>query len=310
MLTWSPKLAPDRRPEFIVVGGPTASGKSAVALELAKVLNGCIVCCDSVQLYRGFDLGSAKPSKTEQALVPHVLFDAFSWAEPCDAAIYAAKARQAIIDITARGQIPIVVGGTGLYLRALLGHGWDDDVPSDDALRQQLAQRSSEDLFAELRRLDPDRAMQLHINDRFRVIRAIEIIVLTGRPVAKTVKQQLPEHRHLMVFMNPSREKLYERINRRTEAMVERGLLREVRDLLAAGVLPNCKAFGSIGYKEALAVAQGRESSEQLIKLIATATRQYAKRQVTWFKKVPWDAAISGEEDVPELLSLIRGCYN
>jgi tRNA dimethylallyltransferase len=310
MLTWSPKLAPGSRPEFIVVGGPTASGKSAVALEMAKALNGSIICCDSVQLYRGFDLGSAKPSKIEQSMVPHVLFDVFTWQDPCDAAIYAARARQAIIDISARGRIPIVVGGTGLYLRALLGHGWDDDVPSDYGLRQQLAMQSSEDLFAELTRLDPDRATQLHINDRFRVIRAIEINMLTGRAVPRPAEHHMPEHRHLMVLMNPSREKLYERINRRTEAMVEQGLLHEVRELLAAGVSPDCKAFGSIGYKEALAVAQGRESAEQLIKLIAAATRQYAKRQVTWFKKVPWDAALSSEEDAPELLSLVRGCYN
>lgn len=307
MLTWSPKLTSGRRPEFMVVGGPTASGKSAVALELAKAINGTIICCDSVQLYRGFDLGSAKPSKAEQEIVPHSLFDSFAWHEPCDAAIYAEKARQAITSVTAMGRTPIVVGGTGLYLRALLGQSWDEDIPSDAMLRQQLSTKSSDELFTELLRLDPDRAAQLHVNDRFRVIRALEINKLTGRPVPKPDVSKTADHRHLMVLMNPSRDRLYERINRRTELMVQGGLLREVQDLLMAGVLPDCKAFGSIGYKEALAVAQGREPADQLIPMIAAATRQYAKRQVTWFKKVPWDVELTDETDAPELLSLVKG---
>jgi tRNA dimethylallyltransferase len=306
MLTWSPKLASGQRPEFIVVGGPTASGKSAIGLELASSLKGSIICGDSVQLYRGFDLGSAKPSKADQSRVPHVLFDEFSWDEPCDAAIYAAKARLAIANVTASGRIPIVVGGTGLYLRALLGQQWDDDVPSDDNLRRQLAERTSEDLFGELLRLDPQRAQQLHRNDRFRVIRALEINRLTGRPVPKPSPDKTAEHRHFMIWINPSRRELYERINGRTRDMIAQGLVEEVQGLLRAGVSPDCRVFGSIGYKEALGVVMQRCPIEQLETLVATATRQYAKRQITWFKKVPWDAQLTSEADTPELLTRLK----
>ncbi len=310
MLTWSPKIAPGTRPEFIVVGGPTASGKSAVALELAKALTGTIICCDSVQIYRGFDIGSAKPSKAEQAEVPHVLFDEFSWNEPCDAAIYAAKARQAIATILQNGRMPIVVGGTGLYLRALLGQSWDEDVPSDESLRHKLADRTSEDLFAELSNRDPARAAQLHQNDRFRVIRALEINILTGRPVPMPSAHKEPDHRHLMIFMNPSRDELHERINRRTELLIKAGLLAEAQALLHSGVSPTCKPFKSIGYKEAAAMIEGRLTPERLVETIATATRQYAKRQVTWFKKVPWDAELTRESDAPELLTRLTNLLN
>jgi tRNA dimethylallyltransferase len=296
-----------QRPEFLVVGGPTASGKSAVALELAKAFSGSLICCDSVQLYQGFDIGSAKPSKAEQAIVPHLLFDEFSWNEPCDAAIFAAKARQAITQVQETGRLPIVVGGTGLYLRALLGDAWDEDIPSDEELRKKLSERRSEDLFSELKSLDPRRAAQLHVNDRFRVIRALEINLLTGSPVKDPSLHKLDSQRkHILVFMNPPREYLYSRINGRTSAMISEGLLEEVKGLLDAGVDPACKPMGSIGYKEVVFMLNHGTSREDLEKSIATATRQYAKRQVTWFKKVLADAELSRVDQVQTLIHSIK----
>ena len=306
-MKWQSLLPAGITPEFIVVGGPTASGKSAMALELAKALSGSIVCCDSVQIYRGFDIGSAKPTKSEQSVVPHYLFDEFAWSEPCDAAIYAAKAKEAMAEIRGEGRIPVVVGGTGLYLRALLGESWDDDLPGDPELRQRLALRASDDLFNELRDKDPRRAAKLHMNDRFRVIRALEINILTGHPVRESLEGASSRRAHLMIYMNPSRDVLYERINTRVLQMLEDGFVTEVETLLAQGVSADCKPMGSIGYKEVVQMLAGHLNQSELPAAIATATRQYAKRQVTWFKKVPSDGVIEGTEPAAELISRLRG---
>ena len=305
MISWQCLIPDDQKVEFLVVVGPTASGKSALAMQLAQAFNGAIVCCDSVQLYRGFDIGSAKPSVAEQRLVPHFLFDALSWDQPCDAAIYAAMAKQAIKSIRESGRLPIVVGGTGLYLRALLGDAWDDDVPSDEELRKKLNSRSSEDLFAELLRLDPRRAGQLHQNDRFRVVRALEINILTGHPVPSGSRAEPAQRSHLAFFLNPPRAILHERINQRTKEMLAAGVEHEVRQLISQGVDPLCKSMQAIGYKQVVAMIQGYLEEMNLEDEIATATRQYAKRQVTWFKKVPVDAVIEELSDADELVRLV-----
>lgn len=305
-MKWQSLLPAGVKPDFIVVGGPTASGKSAVALEMAKTLGGSIVCCDSVQIYRGFDIGSAKPTKAEQAAVPHYLFDLLSWDEPCDAAIYAAKAKEAIASIKALGRIPVVVGGTGLYLRALLGESWDDDLPGDQELRQRLGLRASDDLYQELQAKDPRRAAELHVNDRFRVIRALEINILTGHPVRQASAATPAERSHVMVFMNPPRETLYERINARVGQMLQDGLVDEVKGLLENGVRADCKPIGSIGYKEVIQMLSGELKPDDLETAIATATRQYAKRQVTWFKKVASDGVVENPHSVPDLFAHLR----
>ena len=303
MISWQCLIPEDQQVEFLVVVGPTASGKSALAMQLAQAFNGAIVCCDSVQLYRGFDIGSAKPSVAEQRIVPHFLFDALSWEQPCDAASYAAMAKKAIKDIREAGRLPIVVGGTGLYLRALLGDAWDDDVPSDEELRKKLNSRSSEDLFAELLRIDPRRAGQLHQNDRFRVVRALEINILTGHSVPAVSRAETAQRSHLAFFLNPPRAMLHERINQRTKEILAAGIVPEVRQLISQGVDPLCKPMQAIGYKQVVAMIQGNLDEMNLEDEIATATRQYAKRQVTWFKKVLVDAVI---EDFSEAEGLVR----
>jgi len=290
------------RPEFVVVGGPTASGKSALALDLAKAIGGAIVCCDSVQLYRGFDIGSAKPTSLERATVPHFLFDILEWHDPFDAAAYARAAKSVMAETKQRGLIPVIVGGTGLYLRALLGDAWDDDVPSDQDLRSKLGERESLDLYGELKSMDPRRAGELHPNDRFRVIRALEINILTGSNVrARKPDNTLPTN-HVMIFLNPDRQVLHDRIAKRAKTMITDGLIAEVDRLLAAGVDPGSKPMQSIGYKQVVGMRQGVLTAAKLEEKIIFATRQYAKRQVTWFKKVHHHLKGVGERDFARIV--------
>jgi tRNA dimethylallyltransferase len=292
--------------KWVAVVGPTGSGKSALAMELALRLGGEIVGCDSVQLYRGFDLGSAKPSVAERAIVPHHLFDVFAWNEECDAALYASLARQAIADISSRGRLPIVAGGTGLYLRALLGGGWNEDLPKDDALRKELQIIDSAVLYDRLKILDPVRARALHPNDRFRVIRALELVTLLGRPLheAGLDASSPSDDSAFIVVLDPPRTDLHGRIERRTSHMVDAGLIDEVKGLLSMGVGPTCKPMRSIGYKEAVAVITGAVPEEGLIEAINVATRQYAKRQCTWFRKVTADLRIQSIDPANVMASL------
>lgn len=287
---------------FIAVVGPTASGKSAVALELAKRCQGEIVCCDSVQLYRGFDIGSAKPSLAEQAEVPHHLFDSLAPTEPCDAGTYAEKARVCIEEIRSRGCMPIVTGGTGLYLRALAGENWNADLPTDENLRIELKKRTSESLFTELCERDPLRASQVHQNDRFRVVRALEIILLTGSVVPQPSKLVEADRDHLVLVMDPPRSDLLKAIHLRTQAMLDIGLVNEVQSLLAQGVAPTVKPMTSIGYAEVLQYLDEKLSLMELQNRIELSTRQYSKRQNTWFKKIPRDFTLAHPQELSKIL--------
>lgn len=287
------------RPKWLAIVGPTGSGKSALALALARALDGEIISCDSVQLYRRFDIGSAKPSLEEQSLVKHHLIDCFDWHEDCDAARYALLARDMIDTIAARGRLPIVVGGTGLYLRALLAEAFHDELPKDPELRASLQQDSSETLYQRLQALDPLRAQQLHPNDRFRVIRALELTLLLGEPVSsRFVSEASPPRSELrnmgfLIVLEPPRASLHRNISQRTEAMLAAGLIKEVQGLLADGIAPDCKPMLSIGYKQVVHALQSQQSYAELAATIDAATRQYAKRQCTWFRKVDADQRLS-----------------
>jgi tRNA dimethylallyltransferase len=281
--------------EYLVIAGPTGSGKSDLAMTLATRLGGEIVGCDSVQIYRGFDIGSAKPTADERARVPHHVVDCLDWNEDCDAALYARWARAAIDGIRARGKLPIVVGGTGLYLRALLGRGWHADLPKDDALRAALQRETTPDLYARLQTLDPGRAAELHPNDRFRVARALELVTLLGKPLRAVsfatdlAAQDAADPAAYVVVLEPERTALRERIAARTARMLAAGLETEVRALLAAGVPHDCKPMRSIGYAETVAVLRGTAPRDGLADAITVATRRYAKRQATWNHKVKAD---------------------
>lgn len=296
--------------EWIAIVGPTGSGKSALALALAEALGGEIIGCDSVQLYRGFDIGSAKPSAVDQARIPHHLFDVFSWSEECDAALYASLAREKVCEVRARGRIPIVTGGTGLYLRALLGGGWNKDLPKDENLRASLQSQASDALYAQLQVLDARRASQLHPNDRFRVIRALELVTLLERPLheAGLDASSPADQSAFIVVLDPPRPLLHERIRIRTDEMLASGLLEEVRSLLMAGVSPACKAMRSIGYKEAVSVLLGQVPESELGHFVSAATRQYAKRQCTWFRKVSADLRVE-TLDIASVLEALRSVW-
>jgi tRNA dimethylallyltransferase len=299
---------------WLAIAGPTGSGKSALALAAAAALDGEIIGCDSVQLYRGFDIGAAKPTAAERASVPHHLVDCLDWHEDCDAARYALLAREALAAVQARGRLPIVVGGTGLYLRALVADAFHDDLPKDEALRGELRAEAAERSYARLVRLDPARAAELHPNDRFRVIRALELCLLLGRPVSEVFeaaggerRTELGEACHLVV-LEPPRRALHAAIAARTRQMLEQGLLAEVRGLLEAGVDAACKPMQSIGYKQALAHLRGALPATDLAAAIDAATRQYAKRQCTWFRKVAADVRLESWE-LAQVVAVLRSRF-
>lgn len=276
-----------KTPPLIVIAGPTGSGKSALALAAAERLNGEIIGCDSVQLYRGFDIGSAKATSAERARVPHHLIDILDGAEECDAAAYSTLALAAIAAVQARGKTAIVVGGTGLYLRALWGSGFHDDLPKDEALREELRALSTEDLQIRLRAVDPQRAAALHPNDRFRVVRALELFTLLGKPLSELAPAPVRALEAHTIVLDPERAVLHAAIERRTQAMLEQGLIAEVEGLLRAGIGRDVKPMQSIGYKQVALYLDGQLALADLTSAIMAATRQYAKRQTTWFKKVP-----------------------
>lgn len=289
---------------LLVLAGPTASGKSALALELAQQLGAEIVGADSQQVYRRFDVGTAKPSPAELALVPHHLVSVVDPMEPFSAAKYQALADAAIADIQQRGKPVIVVGGTGLYLRILL-HGVVAAPGSDASLREELELDDDATLHARLAEVDPATAARLPVGDRVRIIRALEIQILSGRSASEHRAEHAfaaDRHPFRLFVLSPPREGLYEAINARTRAMFEGGLLDEVRALVAAGYR-EAAPMKSVGYVEALAVVEGQLGLEAAIAAAAQRTRHYAKRQLTWFKKEAGARFLSPPWSLTELLA-------
>lgn len=290
-------------PALVAIVGPTASGKSALALSLARERGGEIVSCDSLQVYRGLDVGSAKATLAERASVPHHLVDV---ADPCEAfsaADYARLARAAIGQITARGRLPIVAGGTGLYLRALL-RGLFAGPARDDVLRHRLerlaARFGNARLHGVLARLDPAAAARIHAADRVRIVRALEVYRITGRPISEQQRagsRPLEGYRTLVVGLAPDRERLRAAVEARTRAMLLGGLVEETRRLLAAadersGETP--RPLAAIGYRQAVAVVRGTLGLAEAERAIVTETMRFAKRQMTWFRhqeSVEWHAS-------------------
>ena len=273
-------------PALTVIAGPTASGKSALALALAQQLGAEIVGADSQQVYRHFDVGTAKPSAEEAAAVRHHLVSVVDPLEAFSAARYQSMADAAIADIHGRGKKVIVVGGTGLYLRVLL-HGVVAAVGTDLEVRAQLEKSDDATLHERLKGVDPVTAGKLPVGDRVRIIRALEIHQVSGRAAsAHRAEHAFAADRYpfRLWVLSPAREALYAAINARTRRMFEGGLLDEVRGLVAAGYR-EAAAMRSVGYVEALAVVEGRSTLEDAIAGASQRTRHYAKRQLTWFRK-------------------------
>ncbi len=277
-------------PPLIAIVGPSASGKSALALRLARAHRGEIVSCDSLQVYRGLDIGSAKATLEERREVRHHLIDVVDPGELFSAAEYARRARAAVADVTARGRLPIVAGGTGLYLKALL-EGLFDGPSRDEGRRRRLERLADrfgdERVHRLLRHLDPKAAARIRPRDRVRIVRALEVYWATGTPISthqQAGAEPLVGYRILLLGLAPDREALREIVERRTRAMFERGLLDEVRGLLDRGFGPELRPLQAIGYREAVAVVRGAMSPEDAEKAIVTATMRFAKRQMTWFR--------------------------
>jgi tRNA dimethylallyltransferase len=274
---------------LIAVVGPTASGKSALALALARAHRGEIVSCDSLQVYRGLDIGSAKPTAEERSSVRHHLVDVVDADQPFSAADYARLARDAIGEIRARGRLPIVAGGSGLYLKALL-QGLFEGPSRDAALRSRLEQIASRfgnpRLHRLLEHLDPHAARRTHANDRVRIVRALEVYRLTGRPITaqQSVGATALEGPQLVVGLDPDRARLRDAVAQRTREMLQRGLLDEVRGLVARFGTALPRPLASIGYRQAVALLRGELEPAEAEQQIVTETMRFAKRQMTWFR--------------------------
>jgi tRNA dimethylallyltransferase len=279
---------------LVVIVGPTASGKTVLSLSLAQHFHGEIVNCDSVAVYREFEIGTAKPSRQERALVPHHLLDIANPGDPFTAGDYARLARQALSEITSRGNLPIVVGGTGLYLRALLD-GLFEGPPRSEELRERLRQRATDRgpgyLHRLLRRLDHSAAEKIHPNDDAKIIRALEVRLVTGAPMTELWKQgrdPLQGFRILRIGLNPDRTALYERIDDRAAAMFDHGLIDEADALGRKHEhLGPSSPLGSLGYKQAVQLLTGEIDLAEAIRLAQQGHRNYAKRQMTWFRREP-----------------------
>ena len=278
-------------PKIVVVCGPTASGKTGLGIGLAQALNGEVVSADSMQIYRGMDIGTAKPTPEERAMAVHHMIDVADPGEDYSVGRYVEQAGACVDDILARGKTPILVGGTGLYIDSLvLGRQF---APFAGEIRAELTRRmeaeGAEALLAELGKIDPDRAARLHANDEKRIIRALEIFYETGKTISQHDEESRtlpPRYEAVTVFLNyEDRADLWTRIDQRVDEMVEEGLVAEVEGLLKSGISPKTTAMQAIGYKEFSAAVRGEATIEQAIEEVKLRSRQYAKRQITWFKK-------------------------
>ncbi|MBT3259551.1 MAG: tRNA (adenosine(37)-N6)-dimethylallyltransferase MiaA [Deltaproteobacteria bacterium] len=282
-----------KKPKIIVIAGPTASGKTGLAVALALSLGGEIINADSMQVYRHMDVGTAKPTLEERRGVIHHLLDVVDPDQDFNAALYRQMAFPLANGICAKNIPCFIVGGTGLYIRSLLG-GLVELPPSDPMLRERLHlecdRKGVPKLHQKLARLDPERAESIHPNDRLRIIRALEIIQQTHRPASDLMKQHRfgnQDFLALKLCLQVEKEQLYDRINERSEKMIDCGLVEETKRLMEKGYDPHLKSMTAIGYRHILKYLQGEWSLQKATETLKRDTRRYAKRQMTWFKAEP-----------------------
>ena len=297
---------------ILCLAGPTASGKTALAVELAKDLNGEVVSCDSMQVYRRMDIGTAKPSREEMQGIPHHMIDVAEPDEDFSVSRYCAMAAPIVDDIVARGKTAIIVGGTGLYMDSLIRGNDFAPFPST-GVREKLEAEADEvglpAMLARLRQIDPDTADR--VSDRKRILRALEVYLETGETITEhNRKTRLipPKYTPLWLGLDfADRGELYRRIDKRVDIMLEMGLMEEIRSLLDSGIPEKCTAMQAIGYKEFVNALEGREPLSQAAEEVKKASRHYAKRQLTWFRRNPavrW-LVRSGDDD-REILASAR----
>ncbi|MGQ9617498.1 MAG: tRNA (adenosine(37)-N6)-dimethylallyltransferase MiaA [Candidatus Aminicenantia bacterium] len=298
----------EKRKIYIAIVGPTAGGKSAISIEIAKEIGGEIINFDSTQLYKGFDIGTDKVPINLRKEVPHYFIDILSPEEGFSAAEFGKKAKDLMEELNLRGKIPILVGGTGLYYRVITsgifrGPGRDENLRK--RLEEEINIYGTRHLWEKLKEVDPDYAGKISDSDMVRIIRALEVYYLTSTPISehfKSTENFLKDWEGIKIGLNLPRKKLYKRINERTLEMFKNGLLEEIKNLLSSGVREDAPPFRSIGYKWGLKAIKGEISIEKAIWLTQRDTRRYAKRQLTWFKKekgIRWFSA-ENKKDIIE----------
>lgn len=293
-------------PQPIFLVGPTCAGKSTVAIELAIRINAEIVSCDSMQVYRRMDIGTAKPTEEERTIVPHHMIDILDLSEEYNVSQYVKDADKAIADIQKRNKIPLVVGGTGLYVKALID-GLFVGPKADKVIRDRLEGMDS--LYEELRRVDPVSSARIKPQDRRRIIRALEVYYITGKPISSFQTQWHKRRGVFLIGLNRDREELYNRIDKRVEKMFQDGFVSEVKRLMGDGLTQNKTASQALGYKEILGYVDGKYTLDETKDLIKKNTRRFARRQLTWFRKddrVRW-FFIQKDEDVNVTVERIIG---
>lgn len=302
-------------PRIVVVCGPTGIGKTTAAIRLAQLFGGRIVGADSMQIYRHMDIGTAKPTPAEQAAVAHHMIDVVDPDAPFDAAHYASMASDCIHRLREASILPVVAGGTGFYIKALL-HGLFEARPPDPQIRQQLEMRAQgrglTQLYAELQRGDPASAERIHPHDRFRIVRALETLAASGRPLSDLQRRHGFAEKRFATFkigLEIDRPTLYARINQRVATMVAEGLLAEVQSLLKRGYTADLKSMQAIGYRHMVDFLAGKTRWDETVELMKRDTRRYAKRQITWFKSDPeiiWTAPGDVEHLRPDIERFLK----
>ncbi len=295
--------------KIISICGPTASGKSSLALAMCREFDGELVSCDSMQIYKYLDIGTAKPTAAEMTLIPHHMVDFLDPRDSFSAAEYAKLAQTHINGILSRGKLPIICGGTGLYLDALMNKTEYVQTVADESLRKNLMQRDKHELWCELASVDPDSASSIHENNVKRVVRALEIYYITGKTkthidAIQRKNTEANDDWFNIILDFADRDRLYNRINERCDLMVESGLIEEIRSLLDKGLLKEgTTAYQAIGYKEVIGYISGIQTLDKAMDDLKQATRNYAKRQITWFKRVPGQRIYVDEYDNAEQMA-------
>lgn len=301
----------EKKPKAIVICGPTASGKTALSIELAKKIGGEIISCDSMQIYKDMDIGTAKPTKEEMQGIKHYLIDFVSPDKRYSVADFKQDAKNAMKEIIAKGKTPIIVGGTGLYVDSLI---YEIDYPNiefDENYRKQLEEKAEkeglEKLYEEAKKIDPQAIEKISVNDQKRILRILEIYHATGKNKTEQEKESRKnpvEYDYHVYAINWDREKLYERINKRVDIMIEQGLIEEVQKIYQKyATFPT--AMQGLGYKEVVEYLENKCTKEEMIEKIKMETRRYAKRQLTWFRKNKQTIWLDGQEKIQNNIKII-----